>query len=253
MKNQLIGRVRGRLALPALLALLHAGGVAAPQGQAAGAGAAGPRYTLRLSAERAAPPPRLSGSLQFSGERGVLIRYQGLTIFSDPAALPEPPPAVDLVVLSHFHPGHIERLARQNLARATPIVCTGQSALALRALGFRNLYIMETWDAIHVNKGAARLRLTALPGRAGAALLPAGTMDAMLDIGDGKGAAYRIYLSGDSMQRGDSAAIPRRLPGADLALLHPDGGRLLGVETAADGVINYLRRDEVYPFKARKR
>lgn len=54
----------------------------------------------------------------------------------------------------------------------------------------------------------------------------------MLDFGSKNSpGSYRIYISGDKMVSDDIKEIPKRYPDTDLALLHLDGTRLLGLVT----------------------
>ncbi|WP_144241403.1 MBL fold metallo-hydrolase [Janthinobacterium agaricidamnosum] len=204
-----------------------------------------PRYTLRLPAEPAPALPLIpfSGTLQFSGSATAVIQYQGVTIVSEPDGALSPP--ADLVLLSQLPK---ERLAGVLLLkRDTPIVSTVKVAQQLRELGFQKLFPLKTWDAIHVSKGAARLRLTAMPGRAA----PGGpdSISSMLDFGTQQTGTYRIFIIGDAAEHGDIEQIPQRFPGADLALLHLNGARLLGVVTSAGQLrISYLDPGQRYEF-----
>ncbi len=225
---------------------------ALPAGAQADTKPAPPAQVLALPA---ATSPATDTSVQFIGTATVLIRYHGLTILTDPnflhrgdhvhlgygltsERLTNPAiewdalPPIDLVLLSHLHDDHFDKLVREKLDRATPIVTTPPAMEKLRKMGFRAVYGLATWHALQVTKGAATVRLTAMPGRHGpagvAALLPA-VMGTMLDF-DGAG-AYRMYVSGDTMVYDDIEAIPRRFPGVDLALLHLGGTRLLGIVT----------------------
>jgi len=213
---------------------------------------AAPRYTLTLPAAEAAA---VESTVQFIGTATVLIRYQGLTILTDPNFLHkgdhvhlgygltserltnpaiefEALPPIDLVLLSHLHEDHFDKLVQEKLDRNVPIVTTASATGKLRDLSFTKVYGLETWEALQVTKGATSLRLTSMPGRHGplavAALLPS-VMGTMLDF-DGAG-KYRMYVSGDTMVYDDIDEIPRRFPGIDLALLHLGGTRILGLVT----------------------
>lgn len=206
------------------------------------------------------------GVVQFIGTATVLLRFKGITIMTDPnflhkgdhvhlgygltaERLTNPAieldrlPPIDLVLLSHMHEDHFDKLVQQKLDRNLPIVTTESSAKTLRKLGFRKVFVLATWQSLEVTKGKASILATAMPGRHGplpvSALLPA-VMGCMLDFRDGAGAGYRLYVSGDTMVNKDIEEIPRRFPDVDLALLHLGGTRLLGVVTvtmdAADGV-----------------
>jgi L-ascorbate metabolism protein UlaG (beta-lactamase superfamily) len=224
-------------------------------------------YTLTLAPGAAPAQDGGEGTIQFVGTATVLIHYQGLTILTDPnflhrgdlvhlgyglrsERLTEPAfelealPPIDLVILSHLHEDHFDRLVQQKLRHDVPIVTTLESAERLEQLGFTQRYGLSRWDSLTVRKGEARLRITAMPARHGGAaaavLLPT-VMGTILDFAQGPaGAAYRIYISGDTLFFDDIAQIPLRFPDIDLALLHLGGERLFGMVTASldgsDGV-----------------
>lgn len=224
-------------------------------------------YTLTLPPGPAPAQDSGAGTIQFVGTATVLIHYQGLTILTDPnflrrgelvhlgygltsARLTEPAfdldalPPIDLVILSHLHEDHFDRLVQEKLRHDVPIVTTLESAERLEQLGFTQRYGLSRWDSLTVRKGEARLRITAMPARHGgpatAVLMPT-VMGSMLDFAEGPaGAAYRIYISGDTLFFDDIAQIPLRFPDIDLALLHLGGMRLFGMVTASldgsDGV-----------------
>jgi L-ascorbate metabolism protein UlaG (beta-lactamase superfamily) len=223
-------------------------------------------YTFTLPAGTPPATPG-AGTIQYIGTATVLIRYQGFTILTDPnflhrgerihlgygmtsERLEEPAidfdvlPPVDLVILSHLHEDHFDLLVQQKLRHDIPIVTTPEASERLGQLGFRQRYALGRWDSLTVRKGDASVRITAMPARHGprgvTAMLPTG-MGSMLDFGNGPGgAAYRIYISGDTLLYDDIAEIPQRFPDIDLALLHLGGERLLGLVTVsmtgADGV-----------------
>ncbi|MES2742710.1 MAG: hypothetical protein V4754_17435 [Pseudomonadota bacterium] len=190
-----------------------------------------------------------AGRLQFIGAASVLIRYRGITLLTDPDAMPATLPGPDLVLLSRDDARQLERLLQSKVERKTPIVATEQVAARLRAGGFTRLYPLQTWDALLLKKGAARLRLTAMPGRPNGALgaSRAAGLNAMLDFGAGQPGPLapwrprlrpplRLYISGEALLPDDVRDLARRLPGADLALLDAGGTRLLGVLADGEGV-----------------
>jgi len=186
----------------------------------------------------------------------VLIRYQGFTILTDPnflhkgekvhlgygltsTRLTDPAidldklPPIDLVVLSHMHEDHFDRFVQTHLDKNLPIITTKEAAEALKKLGFTRAMGLSTWDAIEVEKGSARMRLTSMPGRHGKdgmqVMLPT-VMGSVLDFGPNVATpSYRMYISGDTLIYKDLNDIPQRFPGIDLALLHLGGTRILGV------------------------
>jgi L-ascorbate metabolism protein UlaG (beta-lactamase superfamily) len=212
-------------------------------------------FSLKLPPS-SGPATEASGTVQFIGTATVLIRYQGFTILTDPnflhkgdhvhlgygltaERLTNPAieldklPPIDLVVLSHMHEDHFDKLVQEKLPKDTPIVTTKEAAALLENLGFTRSIGLGKWDQLDVEKGESQLHITAAPGRHGKAgmqaLLPS-VMGSVLDFGPNKAApAYRIYISGDTLVYDDLQAIPQRFPGIDLALLHLGGTRLLGV------------------------
>ena len=213
------------------------------------------RFSLTLPPASTEPATDEDG-VQFIGTATVLIRYRGLTILTDPnflhkgehvhlgygltskrltnpaIALEDLPP-IDLVVLSHMHEDHFDKRVQQKLDKNTAIATTPSAAKALERLGFVRTIGLSHWDRLDVEKGAARVRITAVPGRHGKfgaqALLPK-VMGAVYDFGpDSAQPDYRMYVSGDTLVHDDLKAIPQRFPGIDLALLHLGGTRILGV------------------------
>lgn len=261
------------LAAASMVMTLHAGAQEA-------AAPAVPTQTLKLPAATAAAAatPDANGSVQFIGTATVLIRYQGFTILTDPNFLHkgdhvhlgygitserltnpalnlEQLPPIDLIVLSHMHEDHFDKLVQEKLDRNIPIVTTKEAAEALRQLGFKRAYGLATWDRMEVEKGDARLRITAAPGRHGKAgmqaLLPS-VMGSVLDFGpDTATPSYRMYVSGDTLIYNDLKDIPQRFPGVDLALLHLGGTRILGVfKVTMDGKDGVQMMQIIQPRKA---
>ncbi len=213
-------------------------------------------HRITLPAAPVADAASLAGSVQFIGTATVIIRYQGLTILTDPNFLHkgehvhlgyglrsrrltnpaiafEQLPPIDLVILSHLHEDHFDTLVQQRLDRDVPIVTTREASENLSRMGFRKTLPLSTWEALEVRKGEARLTVTSMPGRHGpagvAVLLPA-VMGAMLDFAEAADQPrYRMYISGDTLVFDDIALIPHRFPDIDLALLHLGGTRLLGL------------------------
>jgi L-ascorbate metabolism protein UlaG (beta-lactamase superfamily) len=259
------------------LSLLAAAQAARAQAPAQGNGEV---FTLRLAA---APSGAANGNgtLRFIGTATVLIRFQGFTILTDPnflhkgdhvhlgygltsERLTNPAlelnqlPPIDLVILSHMHEDHFDKLVQEKLNKDTPIATTKEAAEKLKRLGFTRTIAMSTWDRLDVEKGDARLRLTSVPGRHGAAgvsiLLPT-VMGSVLDFGaDAAKPDYRMYISGDTLIYDDIRTIPQRFPGIDLALLHLGGTRILGVfkvtMDGADGVqmLQIIQPDKAIPI-----
>jgi L-ascorbate metabolism protein UlaG (beta-lactamase superfamily) len=234
--------------------------------------------TLALRLPPGTAPLQANGTLQFIGTATVLIRYQGFTILTDPNFLHkgdhvhlgygitserltnpalnlEQLPPIDLIVLSHLHEDHFDKLVQEKLDKNTPIVTTKSAAKKLKDMGFQRTFGLSTWDRIDIEKGEARLRITAAPGRHGKAgmqaLLPS-VMGSVFDFGPNTAApTYRMYVSGDTLIYDDLKAIPQRFPGVDLALLHLGGTRILGVfKVTMDGKDGVTLMQIVQPKKA---
>lgn len=205
-------------------------------------------------------PDEQTASVFFVGNATTLIRYAGFCILTDPNFLhrgervalgyglrskrrTEPAlsidqlPAVDLVVLSHFHGDHFDRRVQRDLDKRLPIVSTGHAVRALRRRGFTDTRALDTWEAQTVRKGSAFLRVTATPAKHApqplGALLPP-VMGTVLEFGDGTDVALRLYITGDTLTHDRLEEIPRRYPNIDLALIHLGGTRILGVLATMD-------------------
>src|SRR5918997_4534600 len=153
------------------------------------------------------------GSVFFVGTATVIIRYGGFTILTDPNFLHagdhvhlgyglrsrrltnpaveiEDLPPLDLVVLSHLHGDHFDRVAEEKLDKTLPIITTPHAARYLQGKGLRQLEGLGTWESLTVHKGEARLRVTAMPGTHAPGplrkVLPP-VMGSMLEFGDVEG------------------------------------------------------------------
>jgi L-ascorbate metabolism protein UlaG (beta-lactamase superfamily) len=200
------------------------------------------------------------GSIFFIGNATVLIQVAGFTILTDPTfihkheqtwlggglhttRLTDPAmeladlPPLDLVLLSHFHGDHFDQVAERDLDRALPIVTTPQSAQDLEERGFTNCLPLDVWESLDVEKGPARLRITATPARHGPPLVDLVLPDVMgsiLDVTTADGGTSRLYITGDTLVIDELREIPRRFPDIDIALLHLGGTRVLGILVSMD-------------------
>ena len=202
------------------------------------------------------------GLLTFVGTATVLLRYAGFTVLTDPNFLHRGDhvhlgyglksrrltnPAFemkdlhpfDILVLSHLHEDHFDRLVERRLDKGTMIATTSQAAESLRKKNFYRAYGLDTWQVLNLTKGNNSLSITALPGRHGpgpvASLLPA-VMGSLLEFraDDGK-KTLRVYISGDTLMYKDLREIPKRFPDIDLALLHLGGTKILGLMVTMNG------------------
>jgi L-ascorbate metabolism protein UlaG (beta-lactamase superfamily) len=201
------------------------------------------------------------GSIFFIGTATVILRYAGFTVLTDPnflhagdhvhlgygltsERLTEPAidiedlPAVDLCVLSHYHGDHFDQIVEEKLDKNLPIVTTPQAVTELEARRFRGGIGIDTWQAVEFRKGAARLRITSMPGQHGPALVDFALPDVMgsiLDFETGSGRRLlRLYISGDTLVIDELREIPRRFPEIDIGLFHLGGTRVLGIMVTMD-------------------
>lgn len=202
------------------------------------------------------------GSVYFIGTATVLFRYAGFTILTDPNFLhkgekahigyglstkrvTEPAinmeqlPPIDLIVLSHMHEDHFDRIVQRKLDKLLPIITNPSAAGALRKKGFSRVYGVNTWESLTIVKGNATLTITAMPARHAPGLmnfLMPRVMGSMLEF---QAASYskrlRLYISGDTLMDDDLREIPRRFPHIDLALLHLGGTKVMGLLLTMDG------------------
>jgi len=203
------------------------------------------------------------GSIFFIGTATMLLRYAGFTILTDPnflhrgdhvhlgggltsARLTNPAieldqlPEFDLVLLSHLHEDHFDRLVEKKLDKGTTIVTTPEAAIALRHKCFTALEPLHTWETLTVRKGDFMLRITAMPGKHGPgimnSILPS-VMGSMLEFQDTTGKTLvRLYISGDTLLFEDLQQIPQRYPDIDLAMLHLGGTRIFGILLTMDAM-----------------
>lgn len=212
------------------------------------------------SAERSAD--FTTGSIFFIGNATVLIRYAGFTILTDPTfihkhgevplgyglttkRLTDPAveiqdlPPLDLIILSHFHGDHFDHVAERDLDKAIPIVTTQSAAEELAERGFKNIHPLETWGPVTIEKGEARVRITAMPGRHAPRLIHLAlpeVMGSMLEFySSSKGVKFVLYITGDTLVIDELKEIPRRYPTIDVGLLHLGGTRVLGLLVTMDG------------------
>jgi L-ascorbate metabolism protein UlaG (beta-lactamase superfamily) len=202
-----------------------------------------------------------NGSLFFIGTATVLLRYAGFTILTDPNFLHkgdhvhlgyglrstrttnpaieiEDLPPVDLLVLSHMHEDHFDRVAESKLKKNLPIISTQHAVDKLKNKGFISTKPLNTWETFTVHKGDAAVGITAMPGRHGPGVLAAAlpqVMGSMLEFSfKNQQPVFRVYISGDTLVYDDLKEIPQRYPDIDLALLHLGGTKAFGILLTMD-------------------
>src|SRR4028119_81130 len=137
------------------------------------------QQSLKLAPAPGGPPDLPSRSIVSIGTATVLVRFAGFTILTDPNFLHsgekvrlgyglrstrrtnpameiEALPPLDLVVLSHMHEDHFDRVAEKKLDKSTPIVSTAHAAAALEKAGFTAARSIEKWESLLVTKGAGQ-------------------------------------------------------------------------------------------------
>ena len=221
----------------------------------------GEQKALTLTLEAGGAPADFSrGSIFFVGTATVILRYAGFTILTDPNFLHagdhvhlgygltaerltnpaleiEQLPPLDLVVLSHYHGDHFDRIAEERLRKDVPIVTTEHAADELKEKGFTAPVALDTWDSVTVGKGGARVRVTSMPGRHGPPVvekfLPP-VMGSMLEFESGGRTGLRLYITGDTLVFDDLNEIPKRYPEIDLGLFHLGGTTIMGILLTMD-------------------
>lgn len=207
-----------------------------------------------------AVPDHRRGSIFFVGTATVILRYGGFTILTDPnflhkgdhvhlgygmtsERLIEPAmsleqlPPLDFVLLSHMHGDHFDHVVSERLDKKLPILTTKHAAASLKGLGFENPRALDTWDTVEVTKGAARMKVTAMPGKHAPGLMRLmipPVMGSMLEFTSGANTPLRLYITGDTLIHEHLKEIPKRYPEIDIALLHLGGTRIAGVLLTMD-------------------
>jgi L-ascorbate metabolism protein UlaG (beta-lactamase superfamily) len=200
------------------------------------------------------------GSIFFVGTATVILRYAGFTLLTDPNFLHqgdhvhlghgltarrltnpalelEDLPALDLVLLSHLHEDHFDRLVAEKLDKNLPIVTTPHAAKSLQKKGFRSLYPLDTWQSIAIRKGTHTLNISAMPGRHGPGLLNLAlppVMGSLLEFQEQGKTHCCLYITGDTLVIDQLKEIPQRYPNIDVALLHLGGTKIFGILLTMD-------------------
>ncbi len=204
-------------------------------------------------------------SLFFVGNATVLLRYAGFTILTDPnfihrgesvplgyglstERLTDPAleidelPALDFVLLSHYHGDHFDQVAEDRLDRNLPVVTTPEAARTLEQKGFGLAIGLETWQSHEMVSTEGTMRVTSLPGMhapAGLSVALPDVMGSCLEFWTNPGPVrgepeLRLYITGDTIWYDGLREIAERVPDIDVALLHLGGTRVMGLTVTMD-------------------
>ncbi|KAK1832616.1 beta-lactamase-like protein [Podospora conica] len=227
------------------------------------------------------PPLQTNASIAFIGNATTLLTYHGARILTDPnflhagdhvhlgpgvtATRTKNPsvditslPPIDLILLSHYHEDHFDRLVEDSLTRSFPIISTphAQSCLESKSPPFTAITPLSTFSsaicpiADTTTTSRPAIKITAMPAQH----TPPGPANIVTKINDLLGAVppvngwllelghlaapasqeletgYRIYISGDTLLVDQLQEIPKWLAGAkvDLMIVHLGGTTIPG-------------------------
>ncbi|KAI8983328.1 Metallo-hydrolase/oxidoreductase [Trametes punicea] len=211
-----------------------------------------------------------NATLTFVGTATTLLEWRGLRIMTGPNFLhagdhvhlgpgvtaqrltnPSVPidqlPPIHLVLLSHYHEDHFDKLVEDRLRRDLPIITTPHAqhhltAAQVKGDPFTAVTALDTWQAADIHAmgdaGEAKLKVIATPGKH----VPTGLTETINNalgavpptngwmvelLGEG-GRTYRIYISGDTLMVDELKSIPEKFPHVDLMLIHLGGTSIPG-------------------------
>lgn len=171
------------------------------------------------------------------GQRAYLGKGLWSKRRTDPALRIAQLPSLDAVVLSHLHGDHFDRVARRELDRELPIVTTPAAERQLRRWGFRAAEGLPTWRSRELRRPGEILRLTSMPGQHGPGVLDRlmpDVMGTMIDLERDGSRQFRLYVTGDTLNKPLLAGIPERYPDIDAMLIHLGGTRIAGILLTMD-------------------
>jgi L-ascorbate metabolism protein UlaG (beta-lactamase superfamily) len=186
------------------------------------------------------------------GQRAYLGKGLWSRRLTEPSLQPNALPPLDLILLSHLHGDHFDRIARRELDHSVPLVTTEAGARRLERHGFQ-AQGLPTWERSVTAKGEETLTVESVPG-----IHARGLMRALLPPVMGSIVVHRVagevrrrlYVSGDTLTGTHLDEIHRRHPDIDLAVVHLGGTRVLFHTVTMDAPqgVDFLRR--VQPARA---
>jgi L-ascorbate metabolism protein UlaG (beta-lactamase superfamily) len=186
------------------------------------------------------------------GQRAYLGKGLWSRRLTEPSLQPDTLPPLDLILLSHLHGDHFDRIARRGLDHSVPLVTTEAAARRLKRYGFQT-HGLPTWERSVTTKGKETLTVESVPGIHARGLMGALLPPVMGSIVEHRVAGEvrrRLYVSGDTLTGTHVDEIHRRHPDIDLAVVHLGGTRVLfhTVTMDAGQGVDFLRR--VQPARA---
>ena len=116
-----------------------------------------------------------------------------------------------------------------------PILTTPAASRKLGQWGFGDAHGMESWESVTLADG---VRVTSVPGTHAPsfakALLPP-VMGSVVEVDDGSGAPFRVYITGDTLFRPWLRQVTDRLGPLDAMVVHLGGTRAFGLLVTMDG------------------
>jgi len=186
------------------------------------------------------------------GQRAYLGKGLWSRRLTEPSLQPSELPPLDLILLSHLHGDHFDRIARRDLDHSVPLVTTEAGARRLGRHGFQ-AQGLPTWERSVTAKGEETLTVESVPGIHARGLMGVLLPPVMGSIVEHRVAGKvrrRLYLGGDTLTGTHLDEIHRRHPDIDLAVVHLGGTSVLFHTVTMDAAqgVDFLRR--VQPARA---
>jgi L-ascorbate metabolism protein UlaG (beta-lactamase superfamily) len=157
---------------------------------------------------------------------------------TDPAMEIEQLPPLDAVVLSHLHGDHFDQVCRDRLPRSLSVITTPHAERRLHRWGFGATTGLRHWSDMTLRRGGQVLRVTSVPAQHGPALvnrLMPQTMGSVIDLEEEGKRKFRVYITGDTLNRPRLRQIVERFDDIDVMLIHLGGTKVLGMLLTMDG------------------